>query len=277
MKKVLMSVATAGALFAQNLSFMPYGAYINYSDSIRDDAYILGLYGSDKVDRLLLEGGLEYMHIDYKPSAAQDYYKQSTLTMMGTYYYQNNWAFKGGVVNIWSKTDQSSTNYDNVFKLAAQYYEYLKYNIEGALYYSNYDNFDVYQGTLKAGQNFLIEEFANNSFYIEAGINQIRISKKGYAPKQNYTNFDLRFDIYDPAWMASFKASMGKSAYKVANDGWIVYNLGEEYKYSVGVQWTYYIDRSSSLKVGYTRSKFNENTPKDSNADVFLLSFARAF
>jgi len=77
--------------------------------------------------------------------------------------------------------------------------------------------------------------------------------------------------------MLTFKGSFGKSAYKVDSDGWVVYNLGEEYKYVVGAEWTYYIDKYSSFKIGYTRSKFNENTPEDSSADMFLIAYTRGF
>ena len=229
------------------------------------------------MDRVLYEGAVGGMYIDYKNGAPQDYYRQFDLTLMANYYYQNNWTIKGGVHNIWSKTDTSSTNYDPVFKLGLQYYEYLKYNIEGDLYVSTYDDFNVYQVTLKYGENFKVSEFPNQSFYAEFGINQIHIDKSGYAPKRNYTNADLKFAVYDAKFNAALKASLGKNAYKVDQDGWVVYNLGEEYKYSVGAEFTYYLDKRSSLRVGYTRSKFNENTPTDSYANTFLLAYFIGF
>ena len=274
---IIAALALSTSLLAQQSVVMPYLAYTDYEDSMRDDAMMAGVYGYQDNGITRLEAALGYTYIDYKPDADRRYHKQLDATILGTYYHERNWAIKGGIHNIWSKSDQRGTNYDPVLKFGLVYYVYGQYNIEGDLYYSDYDDFNVYQLRLKYGEFFTIEEFPQNSFYFETAINQIHISESGYAPKDDYTNVDLRIDMFDRSWSLGLFASLGKAAYKVDKEGWIVYNLGEEYKYVLGMEYSYYLDRTTSLKIGLNRAKFNENVPEDSYANTLSLFYIKGF
>ena len=278
MRKLTLAALAATAVLAQESYVMPYVSYTDYEDSIRDDAIMAGIYGSKSDGIVTLEGAVGSMYIDYKPGTGRRYHRQLDVTLMGTYYHERNWAVKGGIHNIWSKSDLRGTNYDPVLKLGLMYYVYGQYNIEGDLFFSDYDDFNVYQLRLKYGEYFSIEEFPQKSFYFEGAVNQIHVSESGYAPKDDYTNVDLRIDMLEATWSVGVVASLGKAAYKVDKEGWIVYNLGEEYTYNIGVEYNHNMGRDASFRLSVARSKFKEaDSPDSSYANNFTLFYIRAF
>jgi len=275
MKKTLLSIALlTSAVFAQNSLVMPYGGYIDYSNkSVKDYGYVGGVYLSQGYKNLKFELDLEHTYIKYKNNYPS--YNQNDITAVVNGYFQGNYTFKAGLHNMY--VNQAGNNQtQHVYFAGVGYYEYLKYNAGIDAYYSKYDGFNVHQYSPYVGYNFGDYYSQMGSFYLKVQPNIIRISDDKAAPKKNYTDVDVSLSNYIKNWTTTLKASFGKSAYKVANGGFIVYNLGEEYKGTYGVDVKYAIDKQSAVNVGVTYSTFNEDSNDASNV-VYLISYSRAF
>ena len=221
MKKLLSVALITVAGFAADI--MPYGAYLDYSsNALKDKGYVLGVYGSFTTQPYKFEIDAEHTNIKYKSSTNLDDWKQNDLTLIGNFYQGSNYAYKAGIHNIWAKQGGES-EYDKVFILGAMYYEYLKYNVGADVYYSDYKGFHVSQFSPKIGFNFGDYNSYEGSFYLEGKYNYIHVSNN-MANKSNYSNFDLKLQNFNGPWTTTLDASLGKNAYKVANDGFVVYN-----------------------------------------------------
>ena len=275
--KKLLSVAVIVSLGVA-ADIMPYGAYLDYSsNALKDNGYVLGVYGSLLKKQYKFELDAEHTNIKYKKSANLDDWKQTDLTFVANYYKGYNYAFKAGIHNIWTKQG-GNNEYDKVFVLGGLYYEYLKYNAGADFYYSDYKDFNVYQISPKIGFNFGHYNSNTGSFYAEATYNYIHISDKIKAGsnKNNYSNLDIKLQNFKGSWTSTINLSLGKNAYKVANGGFVVYNLGEEYKYSADFSVQYAINKNDNIKVSYSRSKYN-NGSEDSYSNVYSIFYLRAF
>ena len=275
--KKLLSVALVSTLgFSASLTLMPYGSYINYTDSTKDNAKLAGIYGSYFKSKVKLEVDGEYLKINYKNSIPA--YYQKDLTIVGHYYIGSNYDIHGGIHNIFIDQTNNPNNYQKVLFGGILYYKYLKYNFGADYYYSDYRGFDVKQITPKIGFNFGNYYSKIGSFYAEAKVNYIDISDKNKAGSKDdrYVNSDIKLSNYNGAWTTTLKTSLGKNSYKVGGDGFVVYNLGEEYKYSYGIDESYALSKNSSIKAQYSRSKFNE-TNKDGYSNTFLISYSHSF
>jgi hypothetical protein len=275
--KKLLSVAVIVSLGVA-ADIMPYGAYLDYSsNALKDNGYVLGVYGSLLKKQYKFELDAEHINIKYKKSANLDDWKQSDLTFIANYYQGYNYAYKAGIHNIWTKQGGNS-EYDKVFILGGLYYQYLKYNAGADFYYSDYKDFNVYQISPSVGFNFGNYNSNTGSFYTEVKYNYIHISNKikARSNKNNYSNIDIKLQNFKGPWTSTINVSFGKNAYKVANGGFVVYNLGEEYKYNAGLSVQYAIDKNDNIKVSYSRSKYN-NGSEDSYSNVYSISYLRAF
>jgi len=276
MKKLLLSIAVVGGLYAAQTTVMPYGGYLHFSNSVKDKGYVVGVYGNYNVEGkpMSIELDGEYTHIKYKYSLPS--YNQKDLTLIGHYYQGTNYAYKLGVHGLHVSQAGNDEKNDYIVIGGVKYYKYLQYNGGADIYYSKYKHFKVYQLTPIVGYNFGDYNSANGSFYIEGRVDLIRISKSGYTPKQNYADLDLKLSNFKGPWTTTLKASIGKNAYKVANDGFVVYNLGDEYKNAYGVEVNYKLDKFSNVKVGVDVNKFLENDQTAKSA-VYSCSYLRAF
>lgn len=273
MKKfTLLSIAASASIYAVTL--MPYGGYIDYSDSIKEKAYYGGVYGSYFKSPYKLEFDVGHLEITYKDSTPK--YKQTDLTLIGNYYIGKNVALRAGIHNMFIDQKDNSNNYDNVLFAGILYYKTYQYNLGLDVYRSDYDGFDVVQISPKYGFNFGKYKSSIGSFYAEAQLNFINISQPGYTSKRDYVNLDLKLQNFNGAFTTELFTSIGKSAYKVAKGGFAVYNLKEEYKYSFGASVGYSFKDASFLKATYTRSKFSENG-NDAKSNNFMLSFSKSF
>ena len=275
--KKLLSIAVIVSLGVA-ADIMPYGAYLDYSsNALKDNGYVLGVYGSLLKKQYKFELDAEHTLIKYKNNTGLDDWKQTDLTFIANYYKGYNYAYKVGIHNIWTKQGGNS-EYDKVFILGGLYYQYLKYNAGADFYYSDYKDFNVYQFSPKVGINFGNYNSESGSFYAELKYNYIHIfdNVKAGTNKNKYSNFDFKLQNFKGPWTSSINLSLGKNAYKVANGGFVVYNLGEEYKYSAGVSIQYAINKDDNIKVSYSRSKYS-NGAKNSYSNVYTLSYLRAF
>ena len=276
--KKLLSIALLSTL-GFSADIMPYGAYMDYSSAAyKDKGYIAGIYGSFTKLPFKAEIDAEHTRIKYKDKFNIDDWKQNDLTFIGHYFQGYNFAYKAGIHNIWVKQG-SESDYDKVFILGALYYQYLKYNVGVDAYYSDYEDnggFNVFQISPKIGFNFGNYYSETGSFYGELKYNHIHINKDNITPKSNYSNVDIKLQNFKGPWTTTVNVSFGKSAYKVANDGFVVYTTGDEYKYSAGLSVNYALSKKESIKAGYTKSKYNNGTD-DCYSNVYTLSYSRAF
>jgi len=290
MKKFLSLVAVTSLAFATGNIVMPYGAYIDYSkESTKDYGIIGGVYFSKYIKNSKLELDLEHTFISFKSYskfARDNHISTSELSYNTNDYHQSDVTFifniygpdvnlKIGNHSLFIDQDENDDTYDNVVIAGLEYYKYLKYNIGADAFYSHYDNFTVKQVSPYFGYNFGNYYSEYGSFYAKMMINFIRISNKNVTGKENYINYDFSLTNYIDKWSTTIKASIGKSAYKVENGGYVVYNLGEEYKNSFGVNVNYKIDNVSNVGGGFTYSNFKEGV--DASSMVFLLNYSRAF
>jgi hypothetical protein len=274
MKKLTILAISAAYLFAAG-SVIPYGAYLKYSDkAVKDKGYVGGVYVSmfDKPFGLEMDG--EHTLIKYKDKTPD--WKQNDFTAIGHVYFGNNLAFKGGMHKMFIKQAGSPNETDKVYVGGITLYKYLKWDTGMDYYYSKYNGFDVKQYSPKVGYYFGDYYSPEGLYYVEAKINYIKISKSGIAPKDNYTNYDLKVVNSQGPWITTLKASLGKSAYKVDNGGFVVYNLGDEYKYNFSLGITYKTDKYDSIKFEYSRAKYDV-TGGDAFVNAFLVSYTRAF
>ena len=265
--KKLLSIAALVSLGFSATVVMPYGSYVNYSNkAAKDKAVIGGIYLSYFKSPFKLELDPEMTNIKYKDNTPD--WKQKDLTAVLHYYKGYNWDFKVGIHNIFIDQAGNSDNYDKVLFGGILYYKYLKYNMGVDYYYSSYDGFNVNQITPKIGFNFGNYYSKYGSFYAEAKLNYIKISESNVANKDNYTDVDLKLQNFKGKWTTEIYGNIGKNAYKVANDGFVVYNTGGEYKYNAGINVNYYVNKTVSLKIGIGNSKYTIN-----NNDVFSTTY----
>ncbi len=274
MKKLLSVALIVSASVAVDI--MPYGVYLDYSsNALKDKGYIVGIYGSYKTLPFKFEIDAEHTNIQYKTTISLDDWKQMDLTLIANYYEGANLAYKAGIHNIWAKQGNDS-EYNKVFILGALYYEYLKRNIGIDIYYSDYKGFHVTQFSPKVGFNFGNYNNLEGSFYMETTYNYIHISNNA-TNKNNYSNFDVKLQNFKGPWTTTLNASFGKSAYKVANGGFVVYNLEEEYKYSYGASLNYSLDKTDNIKVEFTKSRYTNTNNDDVDSNVYSVSYLKTF
>jgi len=275
MKKLLSIAALASLSFSATV-VMPYGSYIDYSKSTKDYGKLGGIYASFNKLPFKMEVDGEFLKLKYKNNTPN--YYQRDLTFIGHYYFGENYEIHGGIHNISISQADNPDHYQKVLFGGILYYKYSKCNAGVDVFYSDYRGFDVKQLTPKVGFNFGNYYSNTGSFYAEMKVNYIKISNKesANANKEHYINTDLSLTNYQGPWSTTLKASLGKNAYKVANNGFVVYNLGEEYKYSYGIDVSYALSKKNALKVGFNRSKFEENGD-DGYSNTFLASFITSF
>jgi hypothetical protein len=272
MKRMFLLSGVVALGFAYSTSVvMPYGSYIDYSGSSKDDAKLGGVYYSYYKWPFKVEMDGELLNINYKNKIPD--WKQRDFTFKTNYFYQQNWAFNVGIHNVWTKQYSDDYKYNKVFFGGIDYYKYLKFNGGIDYYYSDYSDFNVNQVSPKIGFNFGNYYSKIGSFYLEGKYNYIHISKNNIAPKTNYNNFDLKLQNFKGYWTTTLKTTLGKFAYKVANDGFVVYNTGDEYKYGYGLSVNYTFKKINNIKFSFERDKFDENA----YSNIYLLSYSRAF
>jgi hypothetical protein len=293
MKKILSIALISSLSFAAGNLIMPYAAGLDYSkESIKDYGYVIGAYYSKFVSPIKFEVDVEHTFIKYKnyssfiknnklpttytPTYNDKNYKQYDITAVLNFYKGYNWAFKIGNHSIFIDQKNNDDSYDNVAIAGIEYYKYLKYNVGGDFYYSSYDGFNVKQFSPYIGFNFGNYYSPEGSFYLRFQVNFIKLSNKNITGKDNYTNYNVSLSNYLKNWTTTLKASFGKSAYKVENGGFVIYNLGEEYKGIYGIDIKYTWNKVNTIGIGYTYSRFND-IESSANSSTYLLSYSRAF
>lgn len=274
MKKFVGACVAIGISWAaQNSAIVPYGAYINYTGSTnRDDAFIAGAYYSSYHAPYKIEATLEHLQIAYKNTTPK--YKQNSIALKGHYYKGYNWDFSAGLNVLFTKQG-SVDETQKVFMGGVTYYKAYDYNFGMNLFYSDYKGFHVWQISPKVGKYLGDYQSDLGSFYLEGGIDYIAISDNA-AQEDSYVTFNAKIQNFHGPWTTTLEGSIGKNSYRVANDGFVVFNLGEEYKYSYGLNIARALGSQSSLKFGFTRAKFEESG-NDAYSNIFLLTYALGF
>ncbi|BCD67476.1 hypothetical protein [Nitratiruptor sp. YY09-18] len=273
MKKLSIVSFMAASLLAGDI-VLPYGGYIAYTGNTkRDSAYLAGVFLSHSTKKYALDVDLEYMRISYDGGIPT--YKQKSAALLYHYYQGEHIVYEIGMNNIF--TDQGNNDdYQKVFTAGILYYDYLHYNYGVNLHYSSYDGFHVWQVSPKVGINFGDYKSQIGSFYAQVQYNYINISEDWAALKDNYSNADIKLTNFNGSFTTTAQASFGKNAYKVAKEGFVVFNLGEEYHTSYGLSVAKALSKNSSLKIQGTRARFYEQNKK-AHSNIFVVSYTRAF
>ncbi len=273
MKKIATSLALSISLFAGSNLFLPYGGYINYSGNTnRDDAAIAGIYLSSYKAPYKLEMAVEHMQITYQDATPK--YKQNSVAGILHYYKGYNWDFRLGANVLFTKQGAEDET-QKVFIGGVTYYQGYNYNIATDIYYSDYKGFHVWQISPKAGKRLGQYNALWGSFYAQAGLDFIAVSDDA-AKQDSYTTFNAKLQNFNGPWTTTLEGSVGKNSYRIDKGGFVVYNLGEEYKYSYGVSVARALSAKSSLKLGFTRAKFDE-AGNDAYSNVFVIAYTQSF
>ncbi len=280
MKKTLTLLAFSATLALAKVSttLMPYSAYINYSGSTKDEAYVVGLYSSLYSFPNKFELGLENINIKYKNGLPD--LDQNDITAIYTRYFGKNYFVKGGIHYI--NSDDKPTDDGIVGILGINYYQYLKYNLGLDVYYSKYKNYSpkelkVLQLRPYAGINFGKYNSKWGSFYLEAEVNYIKPnSASTYGFSKSYTSAGLKLSNYKGKWTTSVGGWAGKKLFAIDNGGFTVYNLGEVYKAGVDVSTDYALKPATHVKVKYSYSKFTEKT-KNAHSNAVAVSLSHTW
>ena len=266
MKKTLTLLALSAtlALAKTSITAMPYSAYINYANSAKKDAYVVGLYSSFYNFPNKLEIGVENIGIHYN-NGLKDL-DQNDLTAVYTRFIAKNYYVKGGIHYI--NSDDKLTDEGLVGIFGVNYYKYLKYNLGLDVYYSKYKNYapkelKVLQVRPYAGFNFGKYNSKMGSFYLEAEYNYIKPnSASTFGLQKSYNSFGLKLTNFNGKFTTSVGAWAGKKVFAVDNGGFTVYNLGEVYKAGVDASVDYAFKPTTHIKLKYSYSKFEEGNKK---------------
>ncbi len=281
MKKLSIIAIFASFALAKSMSVMPYAGYLNYGgDTKKDNGNVFGVYLSyyDKLPKYnsgyKIELNLERDLINYTGDIKD--YDSHVVGLIGNWYYGFNYVFKIGINHL--NVDNSGVKeHGNVYIVGANYYEYLKYNVGIDYYktlYKSERTINVNQISPYVGYNFGNYNSSVGSFYVEAKLNYI-FSNKELATKKHYTNMDLSLSNYRGKYTTTLKMSLGKTAYKVANGGFVLYNTGDEYKNQYGLDVSYAYSKTTSLQISYNKSYFNNIG--DAHSDTIMLSLTKVF
>ncbi len=266
-------MALSLSLFAGTTTLLPYGAYINYTGTTnRDDAAIGGVYGAYYTAPYKVEMALEHMQISYQDATPK--YKQNSVAAIIHYYLGYDWDFHVGANLLFTKQG-SDDDYQKVYTAGVTYYKAYDYNVGADIFYSDYSGFHVWQLSPKAGKSFGEYKSALGSFYAEARVDYMHISDN-VAKKDHYTTFNAKLQNFNGPWTTTLEGNVGKNSYRIDKGGFVVYNLGEEYKYSYGVSVARALGAKSSLKLGFTRAKFDE-AGDDAYSNVFIIAYTQSF
>jgi len=295
MKKAMLVLVSAIS-YLSAVTIVPYYVNVNYSkDTNKKNADIFGVYLSKYKNSYKFELDYEYLQLNYKDSPE---YIQNDLTFLLNYFFKQHYKISLGIHNIFSSNPETitkykpSTNpmlpsttitetvyknsYDYVFAASFNYYEYLKYDYGSDFFYSVYDNTDVYQITPFYGISFGNYYSKIGSFYAKAKVNLIKITKN-VTPKSFYVNYDFQLKNYNKSWTTSLDVSFGKSAYKVSKSGFVVYNLGEEYKNSYSLSVSKAITPKDSISGSISCTQFEETKGYEASSTAVLFTYTRMF
>lgn len=273
---MLLSLATGVSLFGANYTIMPYGSYMKYSSNVtKDKAYLGGLYTSISYSPFLFEIDAEHLIIKYKNNIVPDWI-QNDLTLVGNYYYGYNWIGRLGIHNMF--VNQVEKHYEKTLIAGVNYYQKLNYNIGTDFYYSTYPNsMKVYQISPKAGTYFGDYD-SYGLFYLQAKENYIHLDNKNDNNlKNNYLNTDLSLKYFKGPLTLTLIGSFGRNAYKIDNNGFVVYNTGDEYKRQVTVSATYNLNKNSNLGIEYSKATFDESNIDNAHSYLYMINYTYYF
>ncbi|RUM56368.1 MAG: hypothetical protein DSY40_02410 [Nautilia sp.] len=281
MKKLLFSALVVASSFAyETVSVMPYASIIDYSGGTdKKVGKLAGVYISDYKNNKKVEIDVEHSLFQY-PDSARKYNQTDATLIFNNYQYGQN--EKIGIHNIWtySKTKNyygeyvKDRGYSYTLIAGYNYYKVPKVNYGANIYFSKYENGNVYQVTPKAG--YTIYKPNIGTVYLESSVDYIRITKGLNTRKNNFTDLNIKIQNFNKYATISLEDSFGRRMYKVANDGFVVYNLADEYKNRVSLSVSRKIVNNTIVKLEFSHTKFLHNN-ENAQANGYVLSFLKTF
>ncbi len=289
MKKLTLSIISVSLVISSSyaipmkFSSSIYGASLNYdSSNIRDNGYVSGIYGYLGIGWYhSLEFGLDYTHIKYKYN--QPNLDQTDLTFIYTNYSFPKVKAKMGFHYIDSDDKLSDGGYTVI--LGLERYEPYKWNAGIDLFYTKYGDYinlngskglDVYQITGKLGFSFG-NYYRYGSFYLELLPSYIGHSDNAGFGK-SFSSLEGRLNYYISSFSFTLSGWTGERSFFVDKGGFVVYNLQEKYKYGVGAEMGYSINRQLGIRAGINYQNLKErNNPNDVKIMTYVLNLGYSF
>jgi hypothetical protein len=287
MKKTLSLalLLSAGATFAfagDGTVISVYGGGIQYENSVKDRAYVGGVYLSQSFvpigEPFKVAVDAERTLIKYKKDSGIPDYGQKDLTGKLDFYYGYNWDFSFGGHKIF--VDDSSENNPWASFVGIKYYKYGIFNLGVDGYYSNYNTpdtkFEIYQISPYFGAYFG-NPYSYAAQYLGTYYAEIRADYQKFQDnndpfgEDNYLSGEIKIVNYHRNWSLELNGEFGTSSYKMANGGYVMRNLAEQTLYSAGTKLNVTLTPSVSLSGAYTRSKIKYTDGTEGNNNLFLV------
>jgi len=279
---LLLSLGTTSAFAGEGAVISVYGGGIQYEKSLKDKAYIGGVYFSQSFvpvgESFKVAVDAERTLIKYKKDSGIPDYGQKDLTGKINLYYGRNWDFSFGGHKVF--IDKNNDNNPWASFVGIKYYKYGIFNVGADGYYSNYDTsyikFKVYQISPYFGAYFgnpysYVAQYLG-TYYAEMKIDYQKFND-GDDPfgENNYLSGEIKIINYHRNWSLEINGEFGTSSYKLTNGGYVMRNLAEQTVYSAGAKLNVTLTPSVSVSGAYTRSKIKYLDETKGSNNLFLL------
>ncbi len=255
-----MPAAALDTTTTTTTSGMIYLVPISYDNSIyKDSAETSGFYFYRGIgDNRSYEFGMDITNIDYW--SGYDYDQRDYTFVLTNYTKEKKTRFGGHFVT-------ASINEYNVITLFGGTGDYSRTDrySQFDLYVSSYNNFEpslmAFQISYKAGRTLK----SKRNIYALTQLNLINLTKKADLHEQNYFSAEQSFTFYRDKLTTTVSGWVGKQAFSVGNDGFVVSNKAELLRGGFGVKFNYALSELYSLTLGANRTRFDD-TSSDNTA-----------
>jgi len=274
-KIIFLGLMVSLMLHAES-NMMVYGGSLDYSDSSKDDGWFAGAYFKQSWSANSLELAYDRTEISYVDANVSNL-KQNDFTVIWTHYLGDNYLTRFGGHYIDSNDDPSDEGFSVYAGL--KYFDGYFFDAGVDLYYSNYTNYvsedlmtkglDVIQIEPSVGFSFGDYSGSIGSFYTKIYYDYIRPDNDGFSRLRNdYHSAGLLLTNFNGKWTTVLGGWIGKQVFAVRKEGFVVYNLSEEYKGGAEISVHYAFSGQLGIKVQYGYGKFKEINYDDASSDA---------
>ncbi|WP_038056104.1 hypothetical protein [Thermodesulfobacterium hydrogeniphilum] len=244
-----------------------YGTYLDYSGSkLKDNGYAVTGYLSigDGINHNI-QIGIASTHINYKNNYSDLDQQDFTFAYSNTNQILKNHSFTLGIHYIESDDDLTDHGCTLFFDGTYLNYKNNEFKWSGGLgiYYSNYDeliSFDVLQLTPHATFK-IFSDYQKGGLYLDALGYYIYVdrSNKIGIDESNYYSLEGDLRYYYGKYDFKIGGWIGQQVFAVKNNGFVVYNLKEEYKGGIYGEMGYTFENGLRLSFNLGVNNYEEN------------------